>query len=348
MRILHHKYGQEIIWKKSFLVLPDLVSHIKYLKEVVQCSSESPIILPDPNVEIVTDASEFMVASYDSFNKKIVVPLPVGIRDESSTLRETYGVYIALLNRIDVIQEKSVRVLIDNLGTSTVLMRNGSKLKKLNDIVYSIIKLTVKYKISLVVKWLRRSVDAIQFADDLSKITEVDRWIFDRELLFFTFKKLKLPLPTLDLLADNQNCICNKYFSRFKDAFSLGNNWLNQPYYKLSNNVCYLNPPYRGDYLMVAIDHFITKQLYGYILLPKWPLAPWYTLVITHASIIIEFVDGYKYFKSPDYMTNRLTKHWDIILVYFGIKSCSVVKKYYIYNELTMTFKTTGGSLCLH
>ena len=227
-------------------------------------------------------------------------------------------------------------------------MRNGSKLKKLNDIVYSIIKLTVKYKILLVVKWLRRSCDAIQFADDLSKITETDRWIFDSELLFFTFKKLKLPLPTLDLLADNTNRICNKYFSRFYDTFSLGTNWLNQPYYLFLDCVCFINPPYRGDYLMVAVDHFISKKLQGYMLLPKWPLAPWYNLVITHASLIVEFVDGYKYFTSPDYMTNRLTKHWDILLVYFIGRTLYMKKKYYLYHELTMTFKTTDGVICLH
>ena len=334
MRFYHKKYGQDIIWSKKLYVSNSMCNHLLYLWKILKNHNEANIIVGHIDLEIVTDASDRLMASYDSDKLKIVVPLNKDQQLLSSTYRETLGIYIALLNRIDKIRNKTVRVLVDNLGTSTIVMRNGSKISDLNKIVYLIIRLCIDHNIYLWTRWLRRSNEAIQFADDLSKSTESDRWVFDRQLLDLFLKQLQLPFPVIDLLADYENKLCNKYYSRFKDLFSLGCNWLQADYKQLKNKILYLNPPFRGDYLTVAINHIISKQLHVYILLPKWSLAGWYNQVLTYADIIIEIPNGYQYFKSPDYMTTRLAKKWDILFVVFGLFMQN--KSYYKYNNLTM------------
>ena len=334
MRFYHKKYGQDIIWSQKLYVSNSMCNHLLYLWKILKNHHESNIIVGHIDLEIVTDASDRLMASYDSDKLKVIVPLNKDQQLSSSTYRETLGIYIALLNRVDKIKNKTVRVLVDNLGTSTIVMRNGSKISELNQIVYAIIKLCMDHNIYLWTRWLRRSHEAIQFADDLSKSTESDRWIFDRKLLKSFLEQLQLSFPAVDLLADYPNKLCEKYYSRFKDLFSLGCNWLQADYQQLKNKILYLNPPFRGDYLSIAINHIISKQLTVYVLLPKWSLAAWYNQVLTYADIIIEIPEGYQYFTSPDYMTTRLTKKWDILFVVFGLSFQN--KAYYKYNKLTM------------
>ena len=334
MRFLHNKYDQDVIWAKTFKVTPSLISHLKYLMKILQKNHITFIVVNNIDVEIVTDASDRLLGSYDSFGRKIVVPIPEQYKLKSSTCRETYGVYIALLNRLSLLKNKNVRILVDNLGTSTILMRNGSKIFDLKQLVYKIIKLCINNKIILWSRWLRRSNEAIQFADDLSKSVEEDRWIFDLNLFKLCQKALRLSYPHIDLLADSYNKICDNYFSRFYDDFSLGVNWMQYSYKIFKNKICYINPPFRGDYLQMTLNHIVSKRINTYVILPKWPLATWYRIMLQYASIIVEFKEGYKYFKSPQYMTLRLSKKWDVLLVYFDFSFQQL--KFYFYNEHTM------------
>ena len=82
---------------------------------------------------------------------------------------------------------------------------------------------------------------------------------------------MHLPEPTIDLLADDHNKICDEYYSRFADGVSKGVNWLSQHSSLFKRNIVYLNPPFRGDYLHLSVSTIIKKKLHGYILVPKWP-----------------------------------------------------------------------------
>ena len=342
MRLFHSQYSVDTVYQQKFVVEPSLVSHLIYLKKVLKKSYKRQFIIPHIDLEVVTDASERMAASYDSCNQIIIIPLPINIIDESSTMREIYGAKVAIINRLESCKGKNVRLLIDNLGSSTILMRNGSKLFKLNQIVYSLIKLCQDNDINLWVRWLRRDMRAIQFADDLSKSVEKDRWLFNRELLFFIIKTLKLPNIELDLLADNHNKICNKYYSRYKDGYSMGCNWMQYSYDKFIGYICYLNPPFRGDYLNLSIRQIIQKQINTYVVLPIWVSAPWYGLVKQYATYIVEIPEGSKYFTSPSYMTNRLTKKWNIMLVFFYFK-IKMKPKYYKFIARTYSIIKAPG-----
>ena len=208
-------------------------------------------------------------------------------------------------------------------------------------LVYDIIKLCIDNDIILYSKWLRRSTDEIRFADDLSKCVEADRWLFDYSLFSKCIQDLHLPQPTIDLLADDHNKICSKYYSRYADGVSLGCNWLKYPYNCFSDQVCYLNPPFRGDYLHMSVEYFIKRQIVGYILVPKWPSASWYHLLLNNATVVVEFPRGYQYFQSPSYMTTRLTKKWDVLLVYLDQRAKTSQRKNknkFIYNSFSAKF----------
>ena len=299
MRKLHRKYDAKSIWKKHCVVPVAVRKHFMYLKNIVENHHTAYIIVPNIDYEIVTDASDRIAASYDSDGKVVVIPLSSSIKNLSSTYREVYGGYVALLNRVSKLKNKNVRLLIDNLGSSTILMRNGSKIHLLNQLVYRLIKLCQDNNINLWVRWLRRDVQAIRFADDLSKTVEKDRWIFDRNLFDYILLKLKLPLVTLDLLADYDNKLVDRYFSRYNDSFSVGNNWMKKSYKYFDNEVCYLNPPFRGDYLALSIEQIIMKQINTYVILPLWVSASWYNRAVQHAQCIVIIPNGSSYFQSP-------------------------------------------------
>ena len=336
LRGFHRQYGQEEIWTKSFRVSQYLCDHLGYLKQFVTLRHVVPIVVKKCDIEVVSDVSDRIAGSHDSQGMSIAVPLSLNLCKASSTLRELYGAYVAILNRLDKLKGKNVRLLIDNLGAVTVLMRNGSKLYDMNQLIYKIVRLCADNNITLWARWLRRDTQAIVFADDLSKCTEVDRWLFDVELLNYIIDTLQLPTITIDLLADNNNKIVNRYYSRYADGYSLGYNWLQFSYKLFKNEICYLNPPFRGDYLSLAIQHIIMKEINTYIILPLWPSAPWYLQVIQQASYIIELPDCQSYFYPPPYMTLRTTKNWRLLFVLFLFPRRKT-KKCYRYNPMTLT-----------
>ena len=316
MRSLHHKYGQDEIWQQLFYVTQYLVNHLEYLRDYFKNQHIVPITIDHWDYDIISDVSDNMAGSYDSDSVSYVIPLPQHVKSCSSTLRETYGIYVALVNRLDKLKGKTVRVIVDNLGTSTIIMRNGSKLLELNKLVYKIVTLCIENNITIWVRWLRRDSDAVQFADDLSKCVEKDRWLFDEELLNNIIMQLNTPSITLDLLADNENSIVRLYYSRYFDGWSLGVNWMSQPYKSFVGHISYLNPPFRTDYLEVCVKHILYKHIITYILVPVWPAASWYQQLIRHAKIIVTIPNGTDYFSSPSYYTARIKKQWDVILVY--------------------------------
>ena len=339
LRKYHSKYSQDEIWERKFKVPTYLCNQLEYLHGIIDDGIVMPIQIPDIQVEIVTDTSDRLSGSFDSTGKSIVVPLPDYIKCESSTLRECYGILVALYNRIPLVAGKRVRVLIDNLGTSTILMRNGSKLKKLNAIVYSIIRLCVKYKIYLWTKWLRRDTEQIRWADDLSKSIEKDRWIFDPSLVYYFIHSLKLPDIEVDLLADDSNKLVDVYYSRYYDGKSRGFNWLQESADALRGKQCYLNPPFRGDYLQLSVEQIIKCKINTYIILPLWPNSVWYNMVMDYASVIIILNDGNNYFESPSYMTARNSKTWRLMFVYFDFTLITPVLRRYIYQPQMHTLQ---------
>ena len=332
MRSFHRKYGNEDIWFKRFKVDQYLCNHLLYLKQFIINDNIVPIVIDSWDVDIITDVSDRIAGSYDSDGFVCTIPLTVELRKASSCLREAYGIFVAIINRLEKLKGKTVRILVDNLGTATVVMRNGSKIYELNQLVYQIVRICADNNIRLWVRWLRRDIQAIQFADDLSKSVEVDRWLFNIDLFYHLVGLLKTPLPTLDLLADNENAIASNYLSRFHDGYSSGVNWMNKKAEFFADQIGYLNPPFRGDYLEVAIQYIIDRQILTYVLLPFWPTAPWYNKLISEAQIIVYIPDGTKYFQSPSYYTTRISKKWDVLLVLFNYKKQT--RKYYRYNEL--------------
>ena len=339
VRVLHRKYPNNEIWDHKFRITDYLCDHLLYLKQFITKRHVVPIVIRAWDCEIVSDVSDRMAGSHDSDGYLVTVPLSLSLCTASSCLRELYGIYVAILNRLEKLKGKTVRILVDNLGTATVLMRNGSKILEMNKLIYQIIRLCVDNNIRIWVRWLRRDNEAIVFADDLSKCLEVDRWLFNVELVKYFIDMIELPTITVDLLADNRNKICSKYYSRYRDGFSIDCNWMNRTYEAFIGEICYLNPPFRGDYLNLSVNHIIMKQIDTYMILPVWPSAIWYSKVLQYARIIIELPEGPRYFQSPPYMTTRATKKWRLIFVFFCF-SRNIHKKRYFYDPMT-------DSLCL-
>ena len=78
----------------------------------------------------------------------------------------------------------------------------------------------------------------------------------------------------LDLLADDNNKICNKYISRYFDDNAISYNWMKLKASIFKSASCYLNPPFRNDYLELAIEEIINKKIKSYVILPIWPSSP--------------------------------------------------------------------------
>ena len=118
---------------------------------------------------------------------------------------------------------------------------------------------------------------------------------------------------TLDGAADIHGCnaFCDKYCSS-RNSFLTTD---------LQGHNLYCNPPF--DKVLGFLHHFLTQRSYdpsisGVFVLPVWPTADWWQLVIDHFQIVMEFPAGQRLFTCPGLDGTRLDvgpTRWPVVIV---------------------------------
>ena len=124
---------------------------------------------------IYTDASDFAFGGYLATLggepvRGMFSPADV---DLSSTYRELKAVFYVLKSYADSLKHQRVKVFVDNMGASRILMVGSSKLH-LQQIAVDIFSICLSFDISLDSQWLPREENAR--ADLLSRFIDRDDW----------------------------------------------------------------------------------------------------------------------------------------------------------------------------
>ena len=219
-------------------------------------------------------------------------------RHKSSTWRELKAVQIILKSFIPLLAGSSVKWFTDSQNVVRII-EVGSGKTELQEMAYSIFALCVEHGISLKVDWVPRSLN--DKADHLSRIIDYDDWALS-DYLFNRFEKI-WGMHTVDRFASSSNTKLPRFNSRYwnpgsesVDTFTCY--WANE------NN--WLVPPI--SLIAKTILHLKANKASGTLIIPNWPSAPFWSLLIDAGtgSFRTEVID-LRFF--PAYSASFITGH---------------------------------------
>ena len=130
---------------------------------------------------LYTDASDFAFGGYlATFNGQPVRGMfSYAEVNTSSTFRELKAVFYVLKLYAETLRHQRVKVFVDNMGASRILMVGSSK-PHLQEIAVDIFSICLNFDISLESQWLPREENAR--ADLLSRFIDRDDWSLNHEV----------------------------------------------------------------------------------------------------------------------------------------------------------------------
>ena len=273
-RGLYREILQAHAWDSVFKLSEEAQREVEFWKENFS-NSGYPMWSPSPKIEVLTysDASD---TGWGGFSVQIGEHAAVGSWSEeesqgSSTLRELKAARLVLESLAPMLQGKEVLHRTDNKNTERILSV-GSRKKELHQEAVMTYKLCQANNIRLSVEWLSR--DQNQIADELSRREDANDYMLDPSW-FKALEDLWGPY-TVDRFASGRTKQLPRYCSRYLnpgcevvDAFTASwtgeNNWLFPPPYLVPR----------------VLQHMAAGGEEGTLVVPEWPSAPWWPLLVT-------------------------------------------------------------------
>ena len=152
----------------------------------------------------------------------------------------------------------------------------------LHQMAFAVFSLCLKAHIELDIQWIPRSLH--EKADYLSRIIDHDDWEITPEL--FQFLEGKFGPHTVDCFADYKNCKVQKFYSRFWNPGSAG---IDAFFHSWEGENALLVPPVSLASRVLTFMH--TCKAKGTFVLPYWPSAPFWPLLISlFSAYILDYV----------------------------------------------------------
>ena len=245
-----------------------------------------PIWTACPTIEVMTysDASD---VAWGGYAVELGGQTAVGSWSEeesrqSSTFREVRAARLVLESMAPKLEGKEVKHRTDNQGAERILTV-GSRNPELHKEAILLYKICQRHNIRLSVEWVPREQNEV--ADHLSRLDDLD----DYKLEVAVFKRIdKLWGPhTYDRFASMVTKQLPYFSSKYMnpgcdsvDAFTVSwtgaNNWLFPPPYLIPH----------------VLHHMSANKEHGTLLIPNWPSAPWWPLLINKPGIWKSCVKG--------------------------------------------------------
>lgn len=192
---------------------------------------------------------------------------PIGVAEESSTLRELRGVLWGLQRFRGAVAGRSVLVRSDNQGVFYIIRKGGSSQPDLSLVCQQILSWCIGQGTSLFIDWVPREEN--EYADYLSHAVESNDWGLSKE----SFANLPTVWGdfTIDLFATPENTKLPRYATRYLyrgapllNAFTL--NW--------ATEIGYACPP--PPLIAAVILHARKCKAQLVLVVPWWPSAYWW------------------------------------------------------------------------
>ena len=175
-RQMHFFIQSRPTWDVSFTFSAALLQELKFwLQHIDSFNGYSIWDLFCANSPIYTAASDFAFGAYLATlgGEPVRGMFSLADVDMSSTYRKLKAVFYVLKSYANSLKHQRVKVFIDNMGTSHILMVGSSK-PHLQQIAVDIFSISLSFDISLDSRWLPREESAR--ADLLGRLINRDDW----------------------------------------------------------------------------------------------------------------------------------------------------------------------------
>ena len=191
---------------------------------------------------------------------------------QSSNMREITAVLRCLLSFKNVLQNKRVSILTDNVTTAAYINFQGGPCADLSKVATEIWGLSVRYNMTITAKWLAGKLNTIP--DFLSRYSSKYNWKL-HPALFRYLDKVWGP-HNMDRFACMASTMCPLYNSLYLDPKTSGVDALSQNDWAQYNN--YVNAPFRLiPKILNILDHY---QATATIIAPKFKAHSFYKKLI--------------------------------------------------------------------
>lgn len=247
-----------------------------------------PIWHISPKIDVITysDASSTGWAGYAVQLGDVIARGEWDVLDscQSSTFRELKAVRLVLESFASCLAHKECKHRSDNQSTVSILA-TGSNKEALQREATRIYALCRHHGIRLFPEWIPRNLN--HRADYWSKVIDTDDWMLN-PVHFLELDQLWGP-HTVDCFASFNSKQLPKFYSRWFcpgcagiDAFTLDwsgdNNWLVPPIHLVAR----------------VLRHLISGGEAGTLVVPFWPSAPWWPLLMKDCGTTQDFVVDYR------------------------------------------------------
>ena len=207
-----------------------------------------------------------------------------GEESTSSTYRELLRVFTVLQSVPSALAGKKVKWFTDNQCVVSIVNK-GSMKQHLHELALKIYKFAIKNAIDLYMEWIPRSLN--ERADLISRTVDRDDWQVSDT--FFKFIDFAWGPHTFDRFADSNNKKTEKFNSKLWCPLTAGvdalaydwrgeNNWVVPPIFLVSR----------------CINHMVNTGAVGTLVVPWWPSAMFWPLLMNSDSSFREFVTAFK------------------------------------------------------
>ena len=231
---------------------------------------------------IYTDASDFAFGGYLATLggepvRGMFSPADV---DSSSTYRELKAVFYVLKSYAVSLKHQRVKVFVDNMGASRILMVRSSKLH-LQQIAVDIFSICLSFGISLDSQWLPREENAR--ADLLSRFIDRDDWSLNP--VVFQSLDARWGPHSVDRFSSYFNSQVVRFNSKYFSPGCAAVDALAQDWSSDNNWLC---PP--THLIVAAVKHLRYHKGVGTIIIPEWPSASFWPFLHISPSRFHTFV----------------------------------------------------------
>ena len=138
-----------------------------------------------------------------------------------------------------------------------------------------------EHNIDVEIHWIPRTLNVV--ADFLSKTVDLDDWRVKD--CYFQAIQSRWGLFTIDCFASCQNFKVSRFYSRYYNPGSHGVDCFS---FSWSNEFCWLAPPIH--LIPRAIQHVLLCRCRAVIVVPFWPSAVFWPLIVNYNGVLREFV----------------------------------------------------------
>ena len=246
---------------------------------------------PSPSRFVYSDASSIGCAAYIALDDtpifhKAWTDLEM---KQSSAWRELQCINLALPSFKSLLASHTVKWFTDNQSVKSIL-ESGSMKEHLHKIALDVYFFTKYHNINLEVEWIPRTEN--EKADYLSKIIDPEDWGIKN--VYFRAVAAHWGINfTVDCFANSVNHKTPRFYSKFYNPESLGVDAFS---YEWDGEFCWLAPPI--SLVGRALQQVLASRCLAVLVVPVWPSAVFWPLLVTEFNRFRSFVVDYLYIEN--------------------------------------------------